>query len=163
MSKSMGLEKLKFYPVDLVKKMASYHIRIFKERVKGGKDKDDSPFRPYSRKYAEQKQRGMTGLSGKKYERYRGIPINTQTSPPNYTLRGKGMTLSAMRFIDIDSDSYKLNWTGEPALIVQGNKERGRNILGVPKSEINKIVKILGKETEKQFRKKLKDITVRVG
>ena len=64
---------------------------------------------------------------------------------------------------EIRTDSYKIDWRGEAARIVHGQKDQGRDILGIPKTEMKRVVNQLSIQMERQFKQKFKNINVRVG
>ena len=161
----MNLEKLKFFDVKTVKKMASYHLRIFKHRVEvQALDKDGNAFPPYKEPYKSQKARGMTKLSGGRYKSHANQPIkNTNVSKPTLVLTGRTMMgARGMKKFDEQKDGYRLGWSGEREKIIKGNAARGRDILGAPSGEMEKVVRELGNLTEKQMKQIIKNVTVRV-
>lgn len=161
MAESMGFENVKLFdPRDLLK-IAAFHLRIFVQRVKSGKDAEGTTFPKYTDKYAKMKSGRMTGKKGR-LKRYKGISItSSQVSPPDFTLTG--LTLRGLRVRAHDSHSYTLGWEGEPAEIVQGNAGRHRDIMsGVPDGEVSRVVELLGNAVDQELKTKLKNITVHV-
>ena len=155
------MEKVKFFDLVLIKKVAVHHLTLFKHRIQvEGKDKTGARFRPYSQKYRERKARGFKKKDGSPSlaKAISGRALNTQISPPNFTLTG-----TTMRSVEIEnerSDGYSFTWGGEPGLIVEGNMEKGRDIVGVPGNEADKVLRFLGIKMEQYLNKTIKNVTV---
>jgi len=163
MAKTLGLEKVKIYDPRDLKKVAAIHLRYFKNRVQEkGQDKDGQTFNKYSDKYAKLKANRFAKKDGGRYASLKGQPISsTRVTPPDFTLTGK--TMKALHDDEIRSDGYKLTWKGEAGRIVKGNKERGRDILGVPEEELKRVVDQVNIQFEKHLKLNLKDINITVG
>lgn len=161
--KSMNIEKIKIMPVKCMRKVQGFHHRVaFKRIVEKGEDKDGRQFKPYTRKYRELKAREFKRKrDGKRPERFKGLPLSKQTDPPNFRLTGKTMTNFKPQ--QADKTKYGLGWTGEAAKIVHGNKDQGRDILGVPKDEIKWVTKKLMQCLDKDMQKTMKDINITIG
>ena len=169
----MNIEKLKFYPVKTVEKLASFHLRLFIDRVFfKGKDKDNNSFGGYkSEQYVDMKSRGFVKKRGRgRYKGYVEQPIeSTQTGKVD--LKATGKLWKATHAYDEDTNSYRIGWDEnrdkkfktENVQIVQGQKKQGRDILGVPDSEMEKVVNQLGNFTEKLINKIVKNVNIRVG
>ena len=164
MAKSMNIEKIKIMPVKCMRKVQGLHHRkAFDRIVEKGKDKDGRQFKPYSQKYREIKGRDYKRKrDGKRYKGFENIPLSTQTSPPNFQLTYKTMR-NFKRLSQITKHQYGLGWSGEAAKIVHGNKDRGRDVLGVPKDEIKWVVKKLMPCLDKHMQKTMKNINITIG
>ena len=163
MPKSMNIEKIKIMPVKCMRKVQGLHHRkAFHRITEKGEDKDGRQFKPYSEKYRELKAGDFKRKrDGKRYKGFEGIPLSTQTSPPNFRLTGKTMT--NFKPLQADKTKYGLGWTGEAAKIVSGNKDQGRDVLGVPKDEMKWVLKKLMPCFDKHMQLTMKDINITIG
>ena len=168
--KSMGLEKVQFFPVDGVRRIAVEHVSVFSRRVfRNGIDSDGKQLKPYSKKYQDMIASDFRDESGSRLEGYRDVSI--ESAPRKIAMRNPvltGKTARNLRVRNVKSDQYSLGWDGEPAQIVQELAGMGRDIAGlgggdpVPAKEQQFIVERFARLVDKEFRK-LKDVKIRVG
>ena len=159
----MGLSKIQVFPKSVMAWMAVRHIPIFKKRVVGGIDGKGKRFKVYTRQYMESKSDGFKSKrTGKRIASKKQVALNTQVFPPNLTLTG--LMLKNLSRRKYDKTSWTIGFNGEPAEKAQGNKEQGRNIIDdIPKKESDALSKLLAKQMDKQFKTKLKNVTITVG
>jgi len=159
----MGLSKIQVFPKSVMAWMATQHIPVFRAMVQGGLDYKGKRFKMYSTKYADLKgNRFVSDITGKRYKYPKERISSTQVHPPDFTLTG--LTLQNLKRIGYTKTYWTIGFRGEPAEIVIGNKKRGRNIIDdLPDKEKAFLTKLLAKQMDKQFKAKLKNVTITVG
>jgi hypothetical protein len=166
-----NIDKIKFFPISVVRKIQALHIPKFKNRVIAGRDKDGNQFPPYSKGYKEALERDMRIKRGpREGQRHKGlVGISLQTSGSKISKRSlilRGVTMTKQFGAGkAGSDYYELTWRGEGASIVEWQAEKGRDIINdIPDSEFNWVVNQfaeLGWET--QIKKIPNKTVVKVG
>ena len=161
--KDLGLSKLKYFTIKVVRQIAGKHLTLFKRRVtEQGQDYKGKKFPEYSDKYKKLKSGGMKKKDGGRLKGFGGIHTDTEVGTPNFKLRG--LTMLGLRKREERTDSYKIGWDGEAGAIVDGQSKKGRDVAsGIPDKEHNRLVKWFGDSIEKQHKHKLKNIKVVVG
>lgn len=163
MAKEPGFRKLEVFPKNVMGWMATQHIPVFKKRVQGGMDGKGRRFKTYTSKYSDLKgNRFVSDVSGKRHKYPLARIDSTQVFPPDLTLTG--LMLANLKRRKYDKVSWTIGFNGEPADKAEGNKAQGRNIIDhLPKKETDFLAKLLAKQMDKQFKHKLKDVTITVG
>ena len=163
MADKMGFSKLEFFPKSFMRWLAARHVPVFKKRVEGGLDYKGRRFRGYTQKYREVKARSFTSKdTGERYKYPRAPISSNKVTTPDLTLTGH--MLRNLKRRSYNKTEFVIGFDGENAEKVQGNRDSGRNIIDdIPNKEKDFLVKLLGKEVEKQFRTKLKNVTITVG
>ncbi len=101
----------------------------------------------------------MRKKKGGKYASVSGIGTDKQVNPPNFRLRGR--TLGDLRNRYITKDHAVIGWAGEYAEIVDAHdKKKKFQVGGLSDRELDTIRDELGKEVERNWNKKVKNITV---
>ena len=169
-SKTMGLEKLKLFPIEGVRRIASEHLSVFVRRVfRHGIDSDGNKLKKYSQAYEDLIAADFRDEDGVRMKGYEQIAI--ESSAKKIAIRNPvltGRTQRNFRTRKITKDSYTLGWDGEPAQIVQELAGKGRDIAGVgggqpvPEKEQQFIIDRFADLVGKEF-KKLKDVKITVG
>ena len=162
MADKMGLSKIEIFPKSAMRLSAARHITIFKKRVQGGLDYQGKRFKIYTNKYMTLKSnKFVSEKTGKRYKYPRAPIASNQIFPPDLTLTGA--MLRNLRRRSYSKTDYVIGFDGESAEKVDGHQNRGRNIVdNIPNKEKAFIVKLLGQNIDRQF-KKLKNITITVG
>lgn len=163
MADKMGFSKIELFPKSFMRWLAARHVPVFKARVEGGLDYKGKRFKIYKTDYAILKGSGfVSDITGIRYK-YPLAPISSkQAFPPDLTLTGH--MLRNLKRRSYKKTEYVIGFDGENAEKVQGNKDNGRNIIdNIPNKEKDFLLKLLGEEVEKQFRTKLKNVTITVG
>ena len=162
-----NLSKIKFFDPKEVRKIALYHMKIFRDRMKAGKNKDGRRFPAYSKGYKEALKRDMRIKRGpRKGERHKGLGgISLTTGAQKIGQRSfllRGFAIKGLRPRKHGTDYYEIGWDGNDTEIVDWNSEKGRDNVGVPDSEMNKIVNKFGLAVDIQWAK-VKNVNVKVG
>jgi hypothetical protein len=161
----MGWHKIKVFPKAMIRLLAAKHIPVFKKRVQKGIDGDGKRFKGYTKSYRKYKRTGFKSFrgTGKRIESMEGIVLSSNRgSPPDLTLTGD--MLKNLKRKKFDKDSYIIGFTGEDGDKVEWNKDMGRNIIDdIPNQEKKFLVKLLDKQMQKQFKRKLKNVTITIG
>lgn len=159
-----GLDKIQYFPLQEVKKIAQFHVKKFHDRVENkGIDAKGDQLPKYSEGYIKQLQADFRNKSGKR-TKYAGISLETSSQKiAKRTFRLRGLTMKNFRVREVKKDSYQIGWDGEAAGIVEENMARGRDVgSGIPDDEFQWVLRQFGDVVENQF-KQLKDKTVIVG
>jgi len=160
----MGWSKIEVFPVKVMKKVAAFHVPAFRKRVKRGLDAKGRTFKPYDPSYVEYKaSRFRSKRTGKRIESMAEKHIkSTRMHPPDLMVTGD-MMMNLKRKKQA-KDYYIIGFNGEEAARVGYNKNMGRDIVSdIPNSEKAIITKLLANEMEKQFKRKLKNVTITIG
>ena len=154
MSKT-NLEKVKYFDPKGLRKLAEEHRALFKVRVtETGEDYTGAKFKAYSEGYTKLINAKFQKKDGSRLARYREATVGGKTTDPKFRLSGKTMSNFLVR--KVKTDSWTVGWKGEPAAIVQGNKDASpsRDIIkDLPPKEWNYIIKGLGKLVDKEWKK----------
>jgi len=159
----MGFSKIELFPKSFMRWLAARHVPVFKKRVQGGLDYRGKRFKPYKMDYLVKKSNDfISEHTGIRYKYPRAPISSNQVYPPDLTLTGQ--MLRNLQRTKYSKTDYTISFRGEAAEKAQGNASQGRDILSdLPNKEKTFLVKLLSKETEKQFRTKLKNVTITVG
>ena len=160
----MGFEKVKVYPVAAMKKLADLHTTVARSRIFDKNiDHTGRKLKGYTPKYAELKRGDFRRRDGQRYKRYKAVSLNNEAGlHANLQLTYK--TQRNFKRHGYNKSSYQLGWKGETATIIDGQKDQGRDITsGIPRKELNWARDQLVKIMDKEFKKKLKDVTITVG
>jgi len=98
---------------------------------------------------------------GTKISPYQGVSIKSNwTKSVNMYLSGQ--LISGLEYLKSDRVSLWMTYSPQDRDKIKGNEEMGRYVRGLNKKNIEKVKKAIIKEFNKN-KKKLKDITIRVG
>ena len=160
-----GLKKIEVFPKSVIYKVMMQHIPIFKKRVQRGVDGKGRKFKSYTKSYSEYKGSGFISKreKGGRIESMKGKKLlSSRISPPDLTVTGE--MLGGMSKKGYGKDYWKMGWTGEQSEKVDYNRRMGRDITNdIPNTEKKQICDLLAKEMDRQFKIKLKDVTITVG
>jgi len=164
--KEPGFKKIEVFPVKVMRLAAVKHIPFFKKRVQRGVDGKGRKFKGYTSSYAEYKRTRFKSKRDDGPNRIASMSeksiSSTRTHPPDLTVTGD--MLRNLKRKKQGKDFYTIGFTGEDAQKVDYNRQMGRDITNdIPNKEKDQITKFLAKEMDKQFKRKLKDITITVG
>ena len=162
-----GMDKIKIFSPDIFKKMSVKYIPMFRKRVtKNALDAKGNPLPPYSEGYKKLLKKDFRKKDGSRYKGYTGYPLTTggsKISRRPFILRGKGITMTGLKYRKADSDSITIGWRDPDAQVVEGNEARGRDIISdIPDKEKKWIADFLASNVEEQYRKKVKDMKITV-
>ena len=158
------LAKIKLFDPQQMMKVAAKYTTVFTDRVTDrAEDGKGKKLPEYSEGYRKLIEKGFRKKDGTRYKGYGGYSLALQGKIANRPFRLRGLTMRNFKARKADSDSFSVGWTGNPALIVQGNKENGRDIISdIPDREYKWILKQLGVAIDKEW-KKVKNVNITVG
>ena len=160
-----GMEKIKIFPREVMKKLSIQFIGKFRHRViDKGHDAHGKPLPPYSKTYKDMLADWNVGKNIP--AEYKEISLTTggdKISKRPFILRGKGITVSGLRHRESDNDSFKVGWRGVDASVVEENAARGRDIFSdIPDDEKTWMANFLANNVEKQYKQKVKNMKITV-
>lgn len=162
------LPKVKIFDPKYMMKLAARHVTVFNNRVtKKAEDAEGDPLPEYSDSYQKLLRKDFKKKDGSRYKGYQGYSLTTGGDKiARRPFRLRGLTMRNLKARKAGSDYYEIGWTGNPALIVQGNKDRDENprdiISDIPDKEWQWVLRQLGKGLDKEWAK-LKNVKIKVG